>query len=320
VHSILARDNKVDLIVNFAASHIGSPFRQTQASKAKANIKLQFSFTFNEVGQVNNLVSLGNDERLARALGFHYSDANYGGCFCSSFGTGANEIKQLPNARMEIMYRRGGPGGLARSILQAGWKWSTDVKPRAKTDFCTHAHFGFVQTGKLNIRLSNGDTAILKAGDAFYVPPGHDAWADEQTVLFDQIGLPMEALMPLTVKSFSAPDERKELPLAKIDVVKFGELSIMRLVCQSGWRWSTHVKPTVGGEFCQHAHFGVVLAGSTGVRQASTGSVGEFSPVQPGEAVMFECEPGHDGWVNGQQPVEMYDIAPMARHYGGKKQ
>ena len=48
----------------------------------------------------------------------------------------------------------------------------------------------------------------------------------------------------MQTKSLSAPDEVRTLPKTTIEVITFGELSLMKLTLQPGWRWSEHVKPT----------------------------------------------------------------------------
>lgn len=40
------------------------------------------------------------------------------------------------------------------------------------------------------------------------------------------------------VKNFSTPDEIRELPKTKIDVVNLGGETIMRATFQPGWKWS----------------------------------------------------------------------------------
>ncbi|HEV3474750.1 MAG TPA: hypothetical protein VG602_05255 [Actinomycetota bacterium] len=62
-------------------------------------------------------------------------------------------------------------------------------------------------------------------------------------------------------KSLDEPDEQIEFPGLSAEVVEIGGMSVARLVHQPGWRWSTHVRPQVGGEWCQARHVGVVLSG-----------------------------------------------------------
>ena len=66
----------------------------------------------------------------------------------------------------------------------------------------------------------------------------------------------------LYAKNFSDADEVKNPPKARVEVVKLGNVNASKLVLEPGWRWSTCIKPTVGGESCQAGHIGVVISGS----------------------------------------------------------
>jgi class 3 adenylate cyclase len=69
------------------------------------------------------------------------------------------------------------------------------------------------------------------------------------------------------------------------------------MVNQPGWRWSKDVRPTVGGEWCQVRHVGVVISGSFGVEFADGSSV----VFNPGD--VFDIPPGHDGYTIGDEPI-----------------
>lgn len=64
----------------------------------------------------------------------------------------------------------------ARITQQPGWKWSTSVKPIVKTNSCQVHHAGYVISGQTEVVMDNGTKIRLGPGDAFEVPPGHDAW------------------------------------------------------------------------------------------------------------------------------------------------
>ena len=66
----------------------------------------------------------------------------------------------------------------------------------------------------------------------------------------------------LYAKNFSDADEVKNPPKAKVEVVKLGNVNASKLVLEPGWKWSTCIKPTVGGDSCQAGHVGVVISGS----------------------------------------------------------
>ena len=63
------------------------------------------------------------------------------------------------------------------------------------------------------------------------------------------------------VRNFAAPDEVAEAEKIRSEIVHLGGMTVSRDVHQPGWRWSTHVKPHVGTEWCQLRHIGFVLGG-----------------------------------------------------------
>jgi len=97
-------------------------------------------------------------------------------------------------------------------------------------------------------------------------------------------------------KSLDRPEETIEFPGVVANVVELGDLTVARLVNAPGWRWSTHMKPTVGGEWCQARHVGVVLSGCLGV-ELSDGTKMEFRAND-----VFDVPPGHDGYTVGDEP------------------
>lgn len=97
-------------------------------------------------------------------------------------------------------------------------------------------------------------------------------------------------------KSFERPDDVVEFPLIKTRIVELGDLTVGELVSQPGWRWSTHVRPTVGGAWCQARHVGFIVSGRLGV-DFSDGTRLEFGPGD-----VFDVPPGHDGYTVGDEP------------------
>jgi class 3 adenylate cyclase len=60
--------------------------------------------------------------------------------------------------------------------LEPGWRWSKDVKPIAGTVECLHHHLGIILEGQLHVEMADGTSIDFRAGDAYEIPPGHDAW------------------------------------------------------------------------------------------------------------------------------------------------
>ena len=65
---------------------------------------------------------------------------------------------------------------VARAVLEPGWKWSEDIKPIVGTDSCQLEHNGVLFSGRLKVVADDGSEMEIGSGDAYFIPPGHDAW------------------------------------------------------------------------------------------------------------------------------------------------
>ena len=63
-----------------------------------------------------------------------------------------------------------------RATLQPGWKWSTCVKPLAKTKSCEAPHLQYLVSGRMHVVMDDGSEDEFVAGNVVQIPPGHDAW------------------------------------------------------------------------------------------------------------------------------------------------
>lgn len=97
-------------------------------------------------------------------------------------------------------------------------------------------------------------------------------------------------------KNLTSPDETLEFPGIKVQQVDLGDVTVGRIVTQPGWRWFTHVRPHVGGDWCEARHVGVVLSGRFEVVMRD-GTKLQFGPED-----VFEIPPGHDGYTLGDEP------------------
>ena len=112
-------------------------------------------------------------------------------------------------------------------------------------------------------------------------------------------------------KTFAAPDETREFEHGQLDLVRIGESDIGRLTLQPGWRWSEHVKPIAGTDWCEAPHFQFHVSGRLRIRM-SDGS--EFDATA-GDVTALPA--GHDAWVVGDEPVVVVDwwgASNYARH------
>lgn len=106
-------------------------------------------------------------------------------------------------------------------------------------------------------------------------------------------------------KNLGTPDEIVEFPGARSRLVDLGDLTVGEMVTEPGWKWSTHVRPTVGGEWCQARHVGIVLSGRLGIRLMD-GTELEFGPYD-----VFDVPPGHDGYTIGDEPCVQIEWAGL---------
>ena len=77
-----------------------------------------------------------------------------------------------------------------RATFQPGWRWSTCVKPMAKTDLCEVSHLVCQLSGRMRVKMQDGREFEIGPGEVATIPPGHDAWVvgNEPVVAFDIAG------------------------------------------------------------------------------------------------------------------------------------
>ena len=109
-------------------------------------------------------------------------------------------------------------------------------------------------------------------------------------------------------KSFAKPDETRVFPKGKMELLSFGNGTVGKLTLEPGWRWSEHVKPIAGTEWCEAPHFQFQASGRLHVVMAD----GAELDLGPGDVSALPS--GHDAWVVGNEPVVLIDWAG-ASHY-----
>jgi quercetin dioxygenase-like cupin family protein len=108
--------------------------------------------------------------------------------------------------------------------------------------------------------------------------------------------------MPKTEhKNLSSPDETRSFECGKLEIINIGEGTVGRLTLEPGWKWSKHVKPIAGTEWCEAPHFQYQVSGRLHV-QMQDGA--EFD-LGPGDVSVLPQ--GHDAWVVGDEPVVLVD-------------
>lgn len=65
---------------------------------------------------------------------------------------------------------------VGRYIHEPSWCWSRDAKPLVGTPSCQYRHQGVALSGYLQVKTDEGAQRTIGPGEAFEIPPGHDAW------------------------------------------------------------------------------------------------------------------------------------------------
>jgi hypothetical protein len=115
----------------------------------------------------------------------------------------------------------------------------------------------------------------------------------------------VETVEKTEVKSFEHPDEVREFPHGRLELVKIGGVLVGRATLEPGWRWSESVKPIVKADSCEAAHFGYQLSGVMKTRMED----GTEFETRAGDVCLVA--PGHDEWVVGEETVVAIDFQGM---------
>jgi hypothetical protein len=103
-------------------------------------------------------------------------------------------------------------------------------------------------------------------------------------------------------KSFVKPEETREFPNGRAEILTLGGSAVGRLVLEPGWRWSNDVKPIAKTESCEAPHFQYHVTGRLGIRMDD----GTEFVAGPGDLTSLPS--GHDAWVIGDEPVIVVDF------------
>ena len=107
------------------------------------------------------------------------------------------------------------------------------------------------------------------------------------------------------VKNFNKPDEVREFPKGRVEIVHIGGTTIGRATFQPGWKWSTSVQPLAKTKSCEAAHFQYQISGRIVVKMDD----GTIVKCAPGDVALLPS--GHDAWVEGNEPVVIVDFQGM---------
>ncbi|HEY8579349.1 MAG TPA: hypothetical protein VIL72_05640 [Beijerinckiaceae bacterium] len=112
----------------------------------------------------------------------------------------------------------------------------------------------------------------------------------------------------IEVRRFDKPDQLLDMKASgAISIIKMADGTAgMFAVFEPGWSWEKDEKPLLGSPAsCPMRHTGYCLSGRLVVRMIETGAE---TRIGPGD--FFEIPPGHDGYVEGAERVELVLFAP----------
>jgi class 3 adenylate cyclase len=143
-----------------------------------------------------------------------------------SFAT-PDQVREFLSGRMDIVTLD--EMAIGRFVFRPGWRWSKDVAPISGTRSCQHRHVGYTISGSLEVRMDDGTSLVIGQGDAYEIPPGHDAW-----VVGD---VPWDSVEFTSAHAFGlSPEELGERVLATVlvsDIV--GSTAILEQVGDRAW-------------------------------------------------------------------------------------
>jgi len=88
----------------------------------------------------------------------------------------------------------------------------------------------------------------------------------------------------------------------ELDIASAGVGRMKRVVYPVGFRWDKDMKPLIGTSHCMHTHVGFIARGRVQLRYED-GCLADFAA-----PAFFVIEPGHEGWVVGDEPAVMIEV------------
>ena len=95
---------------------------------------------------------------------------------------------------------------------------------------------------------------------------------------------------------------RRNIGHVQLEVGRAGAARVKRMIYPPGFHWAVDMKPVTGTELCMHAHVGFLARGEIHIEYADGCIVAHKAPQ------IVAIEPGHDGWVVGNEPVVLIEF------------
>lgn len=107
------------------------------------------------------------------------------------------------------------------------------------------------------------------------------------------------------MRSFEKPEEIREFPNGRLELVTIGGATVGRATFEPGWRWTTSVQPLAQTRSCEAPHFQYHVSGVLRIRMDD----GEEFDCRAGDVSLLPS--GHDAWVVGDEPAVVVDFQGM---------
>lgn len=139
-----------------------------------------------------------------------------------------DQVRRFANGRVDIVQLD--ETSIGRFVYEPGFRWSRDVASVAGTTSCQHRHVGYAFAGQLQVQMDDGTMLELHGGEAFEIPPGHDAWVVGD-VAWDSVEF-------TSARTFAeSPEDSRQRVLATIlftDIV--GSTAMLERLGDAAWR------------------------------------------------------------------------------------
>lgn len=218
-----------------------------------------------------------------------------------------------PGAKMWLFESQGRK--MSRIVIEKGFDWKKSVSPLLPNcpAWCPATHFGYLESGTMGVQMEDGSTRTIRAGESYFIPPGHLPVMDEDAVMveFSQdetytnkkfiegekaeaptAPAPVEKLEPFCqpcTGELLQSEPSKTMGEAKMWMQKQQGRQMVRAAMKAGFDWTTTVKPMLPGcpEWCPATHFGYVESGEMGIKMKD----GSEHTIKPGQS--YYVPPGH---------------------------
>jgi uncharacterized protein YjlB len=107
------------------------------------------------------------------------------------------------------------------------------------------------------------------------------------------------------LRNFGKPDEVREFPNGRVELINVGGAMVGRAVFEPGWRWATSVQPLAKTKSCEAPHFQYHVSGVLKIRMDD----GTELECRAGDVSLLPS--GHDAWVVGDEPAVVVDFQGM---------